>query len=202
MDMKHTFLLFAMLSFFAIHEASAQFGIRAGLTSSSMDDAIDFVNDGANVTADIRGGKIGWTAGVMFRLNLVAIYIQPELLLTHNKYIYEVDDDLFEEGHLSLDVPALVGIKLGPLRINAGPEAHVHVNKTSDLVDFDFYKNSVKTFTLGWLGGAGLDLMGLMLDVRYHGSLNKVGSGVEIGGEEIEFDKRPGQWSFTVGFRF
>ncbi len=204
--MKKWYFLIAFVSLVFAQQGFAQvkFGIRGGITTSSINDAKSFVSQsGQEIVADLKGGQVGWTAGAVLRLKIAILYLQPELLFTSNKYAYQTSGGQdYQERLLSLDVPVLIGLKFGPLRINAGPEAHVGVNKTSDLVDLDFYKEAVQTFTVGWVGGAGLDLLGLMLDVRYHGNLRKVGTAIEVGNETIEFDKNPGMWSFTAGFLF
>ena len=206
--MKNTLVITGLLCLFFIQDGYGQlkFGIRGGITQSSIKDFAEFVSqDFGEIEADLRGGQTGWLVGVVTRIQLGPIFIPPEIHQTTNTSSNKVkgsqiEDEAYLEKHMLLNLPVMAGIKFGPLRLNAGPEAHVNVNKTSDLVDFDFYKNSVKTFTLGWTGGVGLDLMGIMLDVRYSGNLGKLGTEVIGDNDTIEFDKKPGRWAFTVGF--
>jgi hypothetical protein len=42
----------------------------------------------------------------------------------------------------------------------------------------------------------------LAVDLRYEGSLSKLGDGMTIGGQKCNFDSRISQWVFGVGYWF
>ena len=95
-----------------------------------------------------------------------------------------------------------MGIKLGPLRLGAGPVAHVHLNSNSELFDFDGFDQKFKELTWGYQAGIGLDLWKLVLDFRYEGNFNKYGDHLVFFGNTYAFDDNPGQLVASVGFAF
>jgi hypothetical protein len=42
----------------------------------------------------------------------------------------------------------------------------------------------------------------ISLDVRYEGSLSKLGDSFTVGGQDFNLDARPSQWVFSLGFWF
>ena len=92
----------------------------------------------------------------------------------------------------------MIGIHLGPLRINAGPAASVSLGSPDALIDDPNFEDMYKGALWGYQVGVGIDLFKrLTLDARYAGSFgDKTGDSVPIGGQTFKLDY--GQQSFIL----
>lgn len=205
---KHALLLLALCLFFVVPAFSQlKLGLKVGGSSTNID-ASD-IQVGNDLDLALEEVNFGIHGGLVVRAQLGKFLIQPEILFNSNSVDYKVDDltnniigQIKEEKFQYLDIPVLLGYKFGPLRLMAGPEGHIFINNSSELTDFDNYDEKFKTMTLSWLGGVGLDLWSLMLDVRYEGNFNKFGDHIRFGNQQFDFDDRPSRWTFSVGFLF
>jgi len=101
-----------------------------------------------------------------------------------------------------LDIPVLAGFKFGPARVNVGPVASIIINSKADLIETPGYEEKLKGASFGYQAGVGIDILSISLDVRYEGNFSKLGDGVNIGGEDFEFDSRNPQFIFSLGIFF
>ncbi len=210
---KLTFIL--AISLFLVQTSNAQmfqWGIKAGLGINSLKIAdLTDIEDGSDVYDLVTGENVmGYHVGFQTRINIAMIFIQPELYFNDGgAKIEEFRNDALEATYnvnfQRIDLPLLVGMKLGPARINLGPVGSYVVNESvSDDVqnsdpDYTFFSQSM---TWGFQAGLGLDLSKISLDVRYEGSLSSLGDDVTIGGSSYVLDARPSQWTFSLGFWF
>jgi hypothetical protein len=95
-------------------------------------------------------------------------------------------------------------MKLGPLRINAGPAANIQIGKPKDLIDDPNFSNMYKSAIWGYQAGIGFDILKkLTLDARYAGSLGgKYGDSVTIGNQIFKLDQGQKSFLISVGFMF
>jgi len=212
--MKKKFLLLLFtIGLLQVTVAQVRFGIRGGINDIREDASpLTIINQIGEEVAEVglNNTKLGLVGGLILQAQFGIFVVQPELLLSSNTYEYQVVDlsspnlesELAEERFRYFDIPLLLGFKFGPLRLQAGPEAHIYVSSTSDLIDLDFYRESIDDFTFGWLGNVGLDIWNLMIDLRYEGNLTELGNSFVIGDQEFRFDERPARWVFSVGFLF
>ncbi len=209
-------LIFILLaSFFLVqttHAEMFQWGIKAGLGINSLKIAdLTGIQEGSDVY-DLVTGKnvIGYHVGVQTRINFAMIFIQPELYFndgggTLEKIVNGGIDEVFNVNFQRIDLPVLVGVKLGPARINVGPVGSYVVKEsiTDDAASLDpDYSIFTKSMTWGFQAGLGVDLSKISIDVRYEGSLSKLGDAVTVGGQDFALDARPSQWIFSLGFWF
>ena len=183
-------------------------GLKAGVSTDFTFTNLDLSQ--ANVDVILQNAKnaeYGFQGGAFLRVGFAGFYVQPEFLLATatNSLSYEgvVDgqpvDELLEQKFTKLNIPVLLGFKLGPVRINAGPAASILLSKPADMIDIATYK----TATFGYQAGVGLDLFKkLTLDVRYEGNLNQFGDDITIGGETFTLDDRTGALLLQVGLIF
>lgn len=209
-------LFCAAFCILALTLANGQFrlGVRAGIISvQDFGNPLTVLDEVGQEVLEVglKNAKIGYTGGLVLQFQFGSFLLQPEVLYSYNQYEYNVDDDPLnpmqppgtaQESYQYLDVPLLLGFKLGPLRLQAGPEGHLYLNSTSDLTDLEFYKENIDDFTLGWTGNIGLDIWNLMLDVRYCGNLTSLGTSFQVGEQEFAFDERPSRWVFSLGILF
>ncbi|MCK4699098.1 MAG: hypothetical protein KAT38_02140, partial [Bacteroidales bacterium] len=84
-----------------------------------------------------------------------------------------------------------------------GPVASIIIDSKADLIETAGYEEKIKGASFGYQVGVGLDIINtISLDVRYEGNLSKLGDGVNIGGNDFEFDSRNPQIIFSLGIFF
>lgn len=210
MSTKHAMLLVALCLMTATTAFSQlRFGLKVGGSTTDVK-AKDFVvkNGVNNIGIALKDAKYGIHGGLVIRGQIGNFLIQPEILFNSNSVDYDVTNlsnftsQIKEEKFQYLDIPVLIGFKFGPLRLMGGPEGHIFINNSSELTDFQGYDDKFKTMTLSWLGGVGLDIWSLMLDVRYEGNFDKFGDHIRFGNQSFNFDARPSRWTFSAGFLF
>ena len=185
--------------------AQIDFGPKAGLNLTNI--TADALTDDYHIKSN-NGSQIGYHAGVFLRASMVGIFIQPELLFTSVATEYTVTDvntsleKLANQRIGRIDIPVIVGAKLGTLRLGVGPVASFIVSEETDLTDIPGYESSLKSATFGYQLGGGMDIWKFGLDLRYEGSLSKLSDQIIIGGEEFNFDSRAKQLIFSLSFRF
>ena len=185
-------------------------GIKGGLSSNNLviDQTID-VSSGELVLEQVKEASYGFHGGLFLRLTVLGIYVQPEILFTssENKIrITEPGETLSEirsQQFNKLDIPVMVGFKLGPLRINAGPAATIKISSPKELFDTGNYENLYKSATFGYQAGVGLDILNkLTLDLRYEGNMNQFGNELTIGGQTFALDQRSSAIIVSLGLIF
>ena len=96
-------------------------------------------------------------------------------------------------------MPILLGVKVGPLRLNAGPAASVMISDPKEIIQGATYKKA----TFGYQAGVGLDLFKkLTFDLRYEGNLNQFGDEITVAGQTFTLDDRTGALIVHVGYIF
>ena len=210
--MKKLFLVL-VASMFIFTLSSAQmfnYGIKAGIGFSSLKlDDVTGINDGADVYDLITGdGVMGYHVGLQTRIKIAMLVIQPELYFnagggTLEQVVDNGPTSVLDVKFSRIDIPLLVGVKLGPARISVGPTGSFVLSENTDLKeiqpDFELFS---KAMTWGFQAGLGLDISKLSLDFRYEGSLSKLGESFSVGGTDFALDARPSQWIISVGFWF
>lgn len=208
-------LLVILLSAILILPSFGQvnFGIKAGLntTSITMDDLKTVTSGDVSYTIDkVKGAQYGFHGGLFLRLGTKKVFIQPELLFSTRTNEYTVTnvqstiDSLKTQKFNKLDIPVMVGLKFGPLRVNAGPAASLLINSPADLIKHPEFNTMYSRMTFGYQAGLGLDLFKkLTLDIRYEGSLKKYQNQIENTlGTKIALDDRPNAFLFSLGIMF
>jgi hypothetical protein len=210
--MKKLFLvLIASMFIFTLSNAQMfNYGIKAGIGFSSLKlDDVTGINDGADVYDLITGdGVMGYHVGLQTRIKIAMLLIQPELYFnagggTLEQVVDNGPTSVLDVKFSRIDIPLLVGVKLGPARISAGPAGSFVISESTDLTeiqpDFELFSSAM---TWGFQAGLGLDISKLSLDFRYEGSLSKLGESFTVGGSDFALDARPSQWIISVGFWF
>jgi hypothetical protein len=208
-------LLVLLLAVFIALPAMSQlnFGIKAGLntTSVTMEDLKTITSGSTTYTVEkLKGANYGIHAGVFLRLNVSKLYIQPEVLFSTRTNEYTVDngstaiDSLVKQKFNKLDIPVMIGLKFGPLRINGGPSASLLINSPSDLIKDPDFKTMYANMSFGYQAGIGLDLLKkITIDLRYEGSLKKFQNEIENAlGTSVALDDRPNAFLLSVGIIF
>ena len=211
-------MLLIFAAFFTLGIASAQFfsyGIKGGVNYSKLKfDEIQNIS-----TADLDYNLAEDEAfqsfhfGLMTRLKVLNVFIQPELYFNTSGgkvLIEEVDAGGISTEYVKqvkfskIDMPLLLGFKLGPLRINAGPVASLVLAEDNEIGEIIPELESLsKSATIGYQAGAGIDILKfLTLDYRYEGGLSKWGDKLTISGNDYAFDSRANMHLLSLGIMF
>ncbi len=201
------FMLLSTLSF-----SQFEMGLRAGVSSTDLSPESILINDGENNTEiSIAEAKYGFHLGLYTRVSIANIFIEPSFLFNSSTVDYNLDRQIFDTGIIStigsetynnLDIPLMVGMKIGFLRIQGGPVAHIFLNSASDLTDISGYSQKFQDATFGVQGGLGFDIWKIRLDLNYETNLSKFGGDIDVNGNPYQFDQRPSRLIASVGLRF
>ncbi|WP_420385551.1 outer membrane beta-barrel protein [Roseivirga sp.] len=178
--------------------ASAQFslGPRVTLVNSklSLKDAATSVQEG--------DAEFGYQFGIFMRAKVpvIGLYVQPEILFSKAESTLSLNNQDVSFEFNKIDVPIMIGGKIGPLRLNAGPSLSFLTDASRSDVAGDI-KDNYKNTTVGYQAGVGIDILKFVIDVKYEGSLSQFGESVSVGGTTVNTDQRTSQWVFALGFK-
>jgi len=193
------------------------FGLKAGVSTTSLSmPTIKQIQSGTtSFTVDgISNAKYGFNGGLFLRLTFFGVYVQPELLFSTRTNEYTVTNTttpssvtsyIAKQNFNKLDLPVMVGFKLGPIRINAGPSGSLLINSPKAIITNPDYKNNFSKMTFGYQAGLGFDLFKkLTFDLRYEGSLKKYQNQLQnlAGSTKVNLDDRPNAFLLSVGLMF
>ena len=212
--MKKSILI--VLSAFIMFPAFSQvkLGLKAGLSTTNlkMEDVKTLTSGETQYVVDaIKEAKYGFHGGAFVRFSMLGFYVQPELLFasrTDEYTIADVDNPASEiikkQQFNQLDLPIMLGLKVGPVRLNAGPSARLLINSPKDLIDDPDFKTMYNSLTFGYQAGMGIDIIKrLTIDLRYEGSLQKYQTQIEnVAGTKFTLDDRPNAFLLSVGLMF
>ena len=173
--------------------SQVKFGLKAGAsTDFTFTDQTFKGTDFEVILQNAKDAEWGFQGGVFMRATFSGFYIQPELLLATatNSVSYEDVEGggapvIYNQKFNKLNIPVLLGVKVGPLRLNAGPAASVMISDPKEIIQGATYKRA----TFGYQAGLGFDLFKrLTFDLRYEGNLNQFGEEIEIGDQNFQLD--------------
>ena len=203
-----------LLSVFALSAmGQIKFGIKGGLSTTDIEPSQLLImnsSDAQEFGLAVKNANYGAHLGLFTQIKIRKFFIQPEVLFNSNSVDYEIEDfegseivtTIKQEKYQYLDIPLMMGLKFGPLRLQGGPVGHVFLNNSSELFDIEGYDDKFEKMTFGYQAGIGLDLWKLMLDFRYEGNFNKFGDHITFGGTQFNFDKTPARFVASVGISF
>jgi len=207
---KSFFVFFMLLSTMSF--AQFELGIKAGLSSTDLSPESLLIKDGDNTSKlTIAQANYGYHFGLYTRLQIANIFIEPSFLFNSSSVDYNLEEQIFDTGIVNsiksetfnnLDIPLMVGMKIGFLRIQGGPVAHIFINSASELTSISGYSQKFKEATYGVQGGIGLDILKIRLDLTYERNLSNFGGDIDINGNPYQFDQRPARLVASLGIRF
>lgn len=192
------------------------FGLKAGVSTTSLSmPTIKTITSGTSTfTVDaISNAKYGFHGGAFVRLTFFGVYVQPELLFSTRTNQYTVTNITSQTAPVAyvakqnfnkLDIPVMLGFKLGPLRLNAGPVGSLLINSPKAIITNPDFKNNYSKMTIGYQAGLGFDLLNrLTFDLRYEGNLKKYQNQIQnLTGTKFNLDDRPNAFLLSVGLMF
>ena len=158
----------------------------SGLKSKSSTDG--------NVNVSTKSGlKAGYAVGLTSEINLPLLFVKPELYYSHSSGEIEVNN-ISETINLNrLDLPVIVGLKFGLIRVGVGPVLSYSIDDsykfTASEIDF---KHEYERLSAGYQIMLGTNLGTFVaVDIRYEDHLSDSGvlKGSNLAG--ISLDNRP-----------
>lgn len=206
--MRKFLILFAAVLIASPAFSQVKFGIKAGASTTTVP-TYDATTGDTNIEA-LKNAAWGFNAGIFLRLQAMGIFLQPEIVFMTNSYDYNVTtistSQVLKQKQTfnRVEIPVLLGVKLGPLRLNAGPSATVPIGSPKALVNDPNWDKMYRGTTIGYQAGIGIDIFNtLTLDARYGGSLaKKFGNDVTIGNQTFNLDNRQPYFNLSIGVMF
>jgi Outer membrane protein beta-barrel domain len=206
---KKLLILLSFLAFAGGNDSFAQFtiGIKGGVNFSQLKTDFKTQSFGDNLQQSLDT-KTGYVGGVYVRIGS-KIFIQPEFIFSAKGGSVNIlkggttnTSQTVAIEYTNFDIPVMIGFKVGPLRLNAGPMASFKVSDKGLDEALKAYSNNVsesfKNASYGYQAGGGLDLGALSLDLRYEGSLSEVTGNTF---NNINFTQKGNLWQLTLGLR-
>ncbi|MFD2146450.1 porin family protein [Mucilaginibacter antarcticus] len=144
---------------------SFQFGVKGGMNLTSVSKSGTFATN----------NNAGYLGGVWARFGALGLNFQPELYMTGKN----VEIDGIKRKFTSLDVPLLVGAKVGAFgfgaRFYTGPVVSFAINKDQSFSSAAGSATNLeyKNQNFAWQVGTGVDIRSLSVDLRYEAGLSK-----------------------------
>lgn len=155
----------------------------------------------------------GYVLGASLRLGR-KLFIQPEVLFSQKGGQLKVNPigvmtgNVFDMKYTTLDVPVLIGYKMGLFHIVGGPLFSNYISQDSGLSDalknaYSSYVSGdgLKKSTLSYQVGAGVTLLGLTLDVRYEGGLQNIINTSSLPTYLGDLSQKPNVFQATLGIK-
>lgn len=192
--------VFILFLFFSLG-ASAQldFGLRAGVGLAGA--SIDEFEGGTNFESlESTERPLTYHGGIYAKVSLAMLFIQPEVLITNINQTLQAKSSNNPDLPINLsfnrlDVPLLVGTKLGPIRAVVGPVFSMNLSEVSDNLG-----DNLNSGGFGYQAGIGLELGSLQLDLRYESSFSSWASAVIINNTAYNADLRSNQLMLCLAF--
>ncbi len=212
-------LLLALFTFLIPGRGLTQldFGIKAGMSTSSVASLTrDFSQDTASnfLRMTLDRVNLGFQGGGFLRWDIGVLIVQPEIIFDYFSASYSVDSlstageptspilSGAQESYFSLDLPLILALKFGPIRLGGGMEGRLHLFSDSDLASLDFYNTDFRSWSWGWEAGLGIDIWKLTVDARFEGSLEAIGSHQLLYEQPGDFSVGLRRFLLQLGFRF
>jgi hypothetical protein len=202
------FVLFFIIAFFAADLSYGQFalGVKLGYNANKLSTNLDTIKSQFNS---------GFHVGIFTRFGK-RFYVAPELQYTMSGAVFT------NEGNLStsnwkqkitigtLDIPVMLGFKIIhsdfiTWRIELGPQASFVVNKKikdETSIIGPIQESNINSVNWYVLGGTGIDILFLKLDIRYQYGLNQLIQDVQaIGSSASTYDAKNQMFVISLGFK-
>lgn len=169
---------------------SFNFGIKGGVNLAQLKTKSDLSNS---------DNRLGYQLGVWSRVGAAGLYLQPEVYVGSKGGSLKFSDNSNEKiSFTTLDVPVLVGTKLGTdklnLRVMAGPVVSFLIDKSSpDKAGYESLRD-YKNQTVGGQAGAGVDLGNISVDLRYEKGFTNMS-------KSSTYDQKTDLWHLSLGFK-
>lgn len=206
------FCLVLVLTLSSQINAQFEFGMKMGLYSTDLvSETIPILQgEQQQINLLLQGAQYGVHFGVYSRITLAGLFIEPSVIFNSTSAVYSLEQ--YNEGEFfsqvktetfhNIDIPVMVGIKFFMFRLFAGPVAHIHLDRTRDLLDISGLQHRLRSATYGFQAGAGVNIWKLRFTTSYEGNLPFAGNSILIAGSEYALSHNPSRLIFAMGIKF
>jgi len=213
---------FALLPTLTVAQDSFQIGVKGGVNLSKLSFG-NFVSSSTNANGspsvsvdgqtfrnnlnESLASKTGTSFGVYARFGK-NLFIQPEVLYSTRAGSFTILRNGQSENvtvkTTSFDVPVVLGLKGGPIRVMAGPvfsfrvDDNQRLNAALNQYTSGSLNDAWSKAYYGYQVGGGLDLGSLGIDVRYEGNLTDI---AQINDSSGKFGQRLKSWQITLAYK-
>jgi hypothetical protein len=201
-------VLFFVIAFFAADLSYGQFalGVKLGYNANKLSTNLDTIKSQFNS---------GFHVGIFTRFGK-RLYVAPELQYTMSGAVFTNEGTLSTSNWKqkitigTLDIPVMLGFKIIhsdfiTWRIELGPQASFVVNKKikdETSIIGPIKESNINSVNWYVLGGTGIDILFLKLDIRYQYGLNQLLQDVQsIGSSSSTYDARNQMFVISLGFK-
>ncbi|MEY4274733.1 MAG: hypothetical protein RL638_1681 [Bacteroidota bacterium] len=185
-------------------------GIKGGVSMANIKTDGLTVNGIGGFVVDNINSKSGYTAGAYMRLGR-KVFVEPELLFSYKNASFDILRTItsqqlqFDVRYTSLDVPVMLGYRLGPIHFLAGPVFSYSMNSNSSIAEaIGLNLGSLQAATqkayISYTAGVGIDLLGLTIDLRYEGNVTDISKTVPLPAG-VNFSQKAALWQATLGLK-
>ncbi len=197
-------IIFVLFLFFTVaSHGQIKFGVSGGVNFSYV--TPEEVTVGDHTISTLDDYHTGFHIGALTQISLPRrIFIQPEILYTSiGNYMVIYDEvEAQRTDYLRkinrLDLPVMVGPKIGNLRFGLGPVGSIIIGESSEL-DIEGSKEEYSTMTFGLQVGVGANISNLLIDLKFESGLTSFGDKITIHDEMNRLDSRPRQIIISLG---
>lgn len=184
-----------------------QLGIKLGFHTVQVNsESMDITDPATNkmFRLSLKDAQFGYHVGVNYKIMMDNFFIMPEVVFNTNTATYELSElgntKLYEERFQFVDIPLMLGFKVGILNLFGGPVGHIHMNNSTDMTDIQGFKQDFKSLHWGWQAGLGFDIWRLNIDLRYEGNFYKYGDHITFFDQSFNFQNSPHRIITSLGF--
>ena len=197
---KITIALFLIGATFTMN-AQSHWGIKGSVIFNSNGELVQETGDNISDLIENKGDSgSGFNVGAYGEIDLLVVYIRPELLYSQSTSDYTINNETSQFKMSSMDLPVLVGLKLGPLKLFAGPAFRYIINTELEGLEYEDINSDV---TVGLNAGIAIQLGRLGIDLTYDRAFsdNEADFINENTNETYNLDTRPQQFKIGVSYR-
>lgn len=210
---KPASILVMICAWYLPTSAQVNFLLSGGIHSVDVK-ASDFIITNSNKLDSFQlkldNASYGYHFGFGIRFRFGQIYLQPELQFNSNKATFKIKefdfpgtvDSIKTERYQYVDLPVILGLKAGIVRLYAGPVAHFFLKNSSELFDVSGYDDKFSAATFGYQAGIGFDISFIGIDIKHEGNFSNYGDHIRFFGQKLNFDKKASRLMGTVSFKF
>jgi hypothetical protein len=183
-------------------------GIKGGVNLTELKtEGLTYRGIGYVVDENLKG-KTGYVGGIYMRLGR-KFFVQPEFLVSYKNGSINLPKSVstgslqLDINYSSIDLPIMLGYRLGPIHVMAGPVASYSIASSGSIAQairekFPTVKDAVSQAYFSYTAGGGIDLLGFTLDLRYEGNITDLSKTIPIP-EGVNFSQKASLWQLTLG---
>lgn len=209
--MKNYLFVLGLLLFFVPTKAQLNFGIKGGINSTSIKPEELKIVDNESVKqfgVSVKDADYGMHFGFYLDGQIHKFFIRPEVVFNSNKVNYNVTEfglndivtTVRSETYNYLDIPVMMGIDFGAVRLMGGPVGHVFIASRSELTNLSGYEQKFDDMSYGYQLGAGLQAGRFGLEGRFEGNFNNASDHFTFFDHDYAFSSSPTRFLVSLSF--